>query len=137
MLKKIAVLAVFAAIFSLITFPAAAGTRDEYTVVTFSQPVELPGIVLPAGTYVVKLADIAWNRDIVQVFNEKETRLYATIVTMPASRMKASAETVMTFEERTANLPEALKTWFYAGELDGHSFVNPKAKVEEGTHAAD
>lgn len=135
MLNKIAVLAVFAAIFSLITFPAAAGTRDEYTVVTFSQPVELPGIVLPAGTYVFKLADAALDRNVVQIFNAKETRLYATIVTMPESRMKSTSDTVMTFEERTGNNPDVLKTWFYAGELDGHNFVTPKAA--EASRAAD
>jgi len=36
---------------------ATADESDEKTVFTFSGPVEIPGQVLPAGTYVLKLAD--------------------------------------------------------------------------------
>ena len=37
--------------------PAGADQWDKKTIVTFSSPVELPGVVLPAGTYV------RWGRD--------------------------------------------------------------------------
>ncbi|HEX2490469.1 MAG TPA: hypothetical protein VHR27_13745, partial [Blastocatellia bacterium] len=47
-----------------------ADAWNKKTIVTFSQPVEIPGgIVLPAGTYVIKLLDSASNRHIVQIFN--------------------------------------------------------------------
>ena len=59
---------------------------DKRTMVTFDAPVEIPGIsaqVLPAGTYVFRLADSAGNRHVVQIYNRDETHLYANILTVP------------------------------------------------------
>jgi hypothetical protein len=68
--------------------------------VKFSQTIEIPGVgqkFLPAGTYVFKLVDSLSNRDIVQIFNEDETHVFATILTIANYRLKATDETVMTF----------------------------------------
>jgi len=51
---------------------ARASERDQKTVLTFSGPVEIPGQVLPAGTYVFKLLDSGSNRHIVQIFSKDE-----------------------------------------------------------------
>ena len=42
---------------------AAQGTVDERTVMTFGQPVEIAGHVLPAGTYTFMLADSFSDRN--------------------------------------------------------------------------
>jgi hypothetical protein len=47
---------------------------------TFSEPVRLPNVTLPAGTYWFKLVDSASDRNIVQIFNADRTVLYAVIV---------------------------------------------------------
>ena len=52
---------------------ASAQRWDKKTTVTFSAPVEIPGInaqVLPAGTYVFRLLDALSDRNVVQVFNK-------------------------------------------------------------------
>ena len=49
---------------------ATADEWDQKTVFTFGGPVEIPGQVLPAGTYVFKLADSPSDRNIVQVFQQ-------------------------------------------------------------------
>lgn len=49
-----------------------ADESDKKTVMTFSEPVQVPGVVLPAGTYVFKLADTQGDRNIVQIFNADE-----------------------------------------------------------------
>ena len=49
---------------------------NKKTVVTFTEPVQIPGAVLPAGTYVFKLMDSASDRNIVQIFNADETHLF-------------------------------------------------------------
>ena len=87
---------------------ANADAFDRKTVVTFAYPVETPGVhlpgwdVLPAGTYVFKILDSAANRHIVQIFDEKETTVYATILAIPNYRLKSTDETVITFSERPA-----------------------------------
>jgi hypothetical protein len=48
---------------------ARADEWNKRTVLTFSQPVEIPGRVLPAGTYTFMLADSMSDRHIVQIFN--------------------------------------------------------------------
>jgi hypothetical protein len=53
---------------------------DKKTVVTFGDSVEIPGQVLPAGTYVFRLADSASDRHIVQIWNADQTQILATIL---------------------------------------------------------
>jgi hypothetical protein len=108
---------------------AAADDFDQKTVFTFSGPVEIPGQVLSAGTYVFKLADSSSDRNIVQVFNRDETHLYGTFLAIPDYRIKPAGKTIITFEERPAGSPEAVKAWFYPGENYGRDFVYPKPKA--------
>ena len=108
---------------------AAADDFDQKTVFTFSGPVEIPGQVLSAGTYVFKLADSSSDRNTVQVFNENETHLYGTFLAIPDHRNKPAGKTIITFVERPAGSPEAVKAWFYPGENYGHDFVYPKPKA--------
>jgi hypothetical protein len=64
--------------------PAAmADEFNQKTVFTFGQPVEIPGQILPAGTYVFKLADSTGNRHVVQVFNQAENHVYGTFLAIP------------------------------------------------------
>jgi hypothetical protein len=108
---------------------------DKKTTFTFSGPVEIPGVhlkgfgVLPAGTYVFKILNSQSDRHIVQIFNKDQTKIYATILAVPNYRLKATDKTVMTFRERPAGQPEALRAWFYPGMNWGEEFVYPKAQA--------
>ena len=108
---------------------ATADEWDQKTIFTFSGPVEIPGQVLPAGTYVFKLADSSSDRNVVQVFNEDGTHLYGTFLAIPDQRRYPADKPIITFEERAANSPEAVKAWFYPGDDAGHEFVYPKPKA--------
>ena len=111
---------------------ASADDTNNKTKVTFSAPVEVPGVgaqVLPAGTYWFKLLDSPSDRHIVQIFNKDETEIYATILAIPNYRLKATDNTVVTFRERPAGEPEALRAWFYPGRNWGEEFVYPKARA--------
>lgn len=113
---------------------ASAQTWNRKTKVTFSQPVEVPGVgaqVLPAGTYTFKLLDSDTDRHIVQIFNENEDHLFTTILAIPNWRLKPTGETVMTFKERAQGEPQAIRTWFYPGYNSGEEFVYPKFKAAE------
>ena len=127
-------LAMFAVSLLVAMFAAAAGADTNFnkrTVVTFSQPVEIPGQVLPAGTYTIELANSFANRHIVRFFNADRTHLFATVLAIPNLRLTATSDTVMKFAERPGNAPEALKAWFYPGNAFGQEFVYPKARAVE------
>jgi hypothetical protein len=111
---------------------ASADDWNRKTVITFSGPVEVPGVGqhnLPAGTYVFKVLDSTSDRHIVQIFNQDETQVLTTILAIPNYRLKTTDKTVITFRERPAGEPEALRAWFYPGHSWGEEFVyeNPRA----------
>jgi len=68
---------------------AKADNWDKKTIMTFADSVEVPGRVLPAGTYVFRLADSPSNRHIVQIWSRDESQLLATILTIPDYRLDA------------------------------------------------
>lgn len=128
MFKKLAMVMIGALFVSL---PVFGDQWDKKTVLTFSEPVEIPGVVLPAGQYVFKLFNSPSSRNIVQVFNPAEDKVYATILAIAHYRMTATDETVVLFEERRADQPQAIHAWFYPGERYGQEFVYPKRRALE------
>jgi hypothetical protein len=105
---------------------ARADEFNKKTVVTFSAPVEIPGKVLPAGSYVFKVVDDLSDRYIVQIFNQDESELLTSTLAIPAYREEPTGDTAITFEERASGGPEAVKTWFYPGDSYGFEFRYPK-----------
>jgi len=118
---------------------AHAEQWDKETIVTINNPVEVPGQVLPAGTYVFKIADSQSDRQIVQIFKQDKSKVLATVQAIPDYRSHPTDKPVISFEERPSGEPEALQSWFYPGENYGVRFVysdrptelpgNPDAQV--------
>ena len=115
---------------SLATPPANAQNGDRKTVVTFSEPVEIPGgTVLPAGTYFFKLLNQDSGRWVVQIFDKNQTHTYATLITVQDFRYHPTDKPVMTFAERPEGAPPAIKEWFFPGEQFGRQFVYSKNRA--------
>jgi len=128
------ILAMLAVSLLVATFASSAGADTNFnkrTVVTFTQPVEIPGQVLPAGRYTIELAESYGNRHIVRFFNADRSKLIATVLAIPNRRLEATGKTVMNFTERPGNAPDALKAWFYPGNGFGQEFVYPKPRAVE------
>ena len=119
-----AVLAVCTVLFCATLAPGARADQwDKKTIVTFGDAVEIPGQVLPAGTYVFKLADTLADRHIVQIWNAEETQIFATIRTIPNTHFGPPDKTIFEFDERSGDSPMALKMWFYPGDSTGQEFI--------------
>jgi len=136
-MKLFKMLASALCLFVLCVLVVPAVMADDWnreTVITFSQPVEVPGVgaqTLPAGTYVFKILDSQSNRHIVQIFNPDKTHVFTTILAIPNYRLRATDKTVMTFRERPTGQPEALRAWFYPGHTWGDEFVYAKPRAIE------
>jgi hypothetical protein len=100
-----------------------ADTWDKKTIVTFSDDVEIPGRVLPAGTYVFKLFNSTSDRHIVQIWSADENQILATIQAVPSYRFDTPDRPIFEFDERLGASPMALHTWFYPGDNTGQEFV--------------
>ena len=109
-----------------------AGPWDRSIDVTFDKPVALPGVhlkgldALPAGTYVFTVGAGMGDRNVVQIFNKDQTKVYATILTVPNTRIEAANGVVITFGETPAGHPVALHSVYYPGDKDGEQFVYVK-----------
>jgi hypothetical protein len=132
LLKWLGTVLCLAVLCGLVAPTAAADEWNRETVVTFSGPVEVPGAgaqTLPAGTYVFKIVDAESDRHIVRIFNEDKTHIFTTIIAIPNYRLLATDKTVITFSERPAGQPEALRAWFYPGRKWGEEFVYAKSRA--------
>jgi hypothetical protein len=95
---------------------------NKLTYLTFRGPVQVPGVTLPAGTYMFKLADPETGRRAIQVWDEKGTKLYTTLLTIPDEQLEAKDDPVVMFTERPSAVPQAIKSWFYPGARIGQEF---------------
>jgi hypothetical protein len=130
-ISKLSMIAGFIIAFTLIFELAAhADELNQSTKISFSEAVQVPGRILPAGTYQLVLASSGINRDIVRIFNADGTELCATIQTIPTERARETDGTSITFAQRLGQ-PDALVTWFYPGMQTGHEFLYSKREETE------
>jgi hypothetical protein len=116
---------------TLITPNIRADEQNKKTVMTFSQPIEIPGQILPAGTYTFKLLDSLSDRHIVQIWDADGTHLITTVLAINNVRLRPTGKTVVKFAERSGDNPEALKAWFYPGDNFGQEFVYPRQRATQ------
>ena len=130
-INKVALLIAFAiASVLFLEVAARADEADQSIKITFSQAIEIPGQILPAGTYLLKLADPN-DLDVVRIFNSEGTRLYATLQTTTAERAKPTGDTVVVLAEQPDGRPETLLKWFYPGNTSGHELVYSKQEEQQ------
>jgi hypothetical protein len=130
-INKIALLVAFAiASVLFLEVVAHADETDQSIKITFSQATEIPGQILPAGTYLFKLADPN-NLDVVRIFNAEGTRLYATLQTNTAERREPTGDAVIVLAEQPEGRPETLVKWFYPGNTSGHELVYSKQEEQQ------
>jgi len=121
----------------LVAVFAAHAQFDKKTVVTFSQPVQVPGLTLPAGTYTFTIFNALDTRTIVQIWNADKTELVTTILAIPNSRLEFANEPIIEFHEQPAGTAQAVKAWFYPGFKSGIEFVYPKKEAVQIAQAAN
>jgi hypothetical protein len=110
---------------------AEAQPADYRTYFTFSAPVTLPGITLPAGKYVFRLADPDSSRKVINVLSADGKKSLAMLHTIPNRAMKAPKDAEIRFMETSAKVPPPVKTWWYAGKAIGYEFIYPRKQALE------
>lgn len=102
---------------------------DKAVYFTFSQPVTLPQVTLPAGKYLFRLADSLVNRTIVQIYSADGSKMHAMLMTIPSQRMDVPDDPEVRFLETAASTPPAIATYWYPGERTGWEFVYPRQQA--------
>ena len=101
------------------------------TSLRLAEPTEIPGMVLPAGEYIVKVINTQEARSIVQFTSPDEANVIATVLAVPNYRVQAAENTEFVYFQRAAGTPPAIKSWVYPGNNYGVEFVYPKAAAVE------
>jgi hypothetical protein len=135
-MKEVAAVRNFAAIALLIAFlmvlPAArADEANQAIKVTFSQAVQIPGRVLPAGSYWFILPEDVKEHNQVFIYSGDRTMFCGIFLVDNAERLKPTDEAAFTLTERNSAQPQAILAWFYPGRMDGHEFLYPKQAQKE------
>jgi len=90
---------------------------------TFSRPVALPGVVLPAGEYSFDVASPT-ALDVVVVRNQRSGKvLYMGFTNTVQRPRNMSANAPIAFGEAPANEPRPISTWYEIGNSTGHQFL--------------
>src|SRR3954447_8471035 len=103
---------------------------SERTFMTFSNSVEMPGVTLPAGTYVFRLADSP-TRNVVQVLSKDEKDILGQWTFVQSQRPKATEDTVVMFKEAPEGQTAAVQYWYYPRETIGKEFIYPKDQAQK------
>ena len=115
----------------LMAAPAVAQTTlDKQILFTFNAPVTIPGVTLPPGTYMFHVANPNHNRSVVVVRSQDGSKVYSTFLTIPYEANQRPDDPEIRFMERRANVPYAVKAWWYPGERTGFEPVYPRKQAE-------
>jgi hypothetical protein len=107
---------------------AHADEFDQATTITFNEPIQVPGQVLPAGTYLFELADHGSEPNVVQIFSSDHIFLYGTFLTVATERQEPTSDTAVTLAEPESGGTPVLVKWFYPGRYTGNEFVYSRQK---------
>jgi len=141
-LTSVAAAVLTAAFLTVATNASAQDSNiNQRTFLTFSGPVQMPGVTLPAGKYVFRLADTALH-NVMQVFDGEEKSIIGQWFFVPRNRTTeeanaANGKPVVTFAEMPEGMTPAVKYYFYPTDLTGKEFIYPKdqaLKIAAATH---
>ena len=124
------VIATFLLAFLIILPGVRADEWNQATLFTFNQSVEIPGHVLPAGTYLFEIIG-NFNHEIVRISNADRTNVIAVLQARPTLQRNQSGKAAIVLAERGNSQPEAIVSRSYPGRVEGHEFLYPKSVQAE------
>ena len=102
-------------------FPA---TPARTTYLTFNVPIGLPGVTLPAGTYIFERAEPFGNPNVVRVLARDRSAVYLMALTRTIPRPHGmKSDVFVTLGEAVAGRVRPITAWFPAGGSSGNEFI--------------
>ena len=112
------------AVLASLAIRAEAAPMERAIRLSFSQPVEIPGMVLPAGSYVFEDLQLG---GLTRIWDANELHVLTTVVTVPAERREPEEKNNVILKENGQHAPERVDAWFAPWESIGSEFVYAKA----------
>ena len=94
------------------------------TYFTFSRAVQMPGVVLPAGTYIFEVANHEGTGDIVRVLSRDRKNVHLMKFTRFVYRQRSGdLKATLSLGESAAGTPPPVKAWYPQSETRGREFI--------------
>ena len=118
---------VFTAAIALLALAAATPSRAALGLgdrITFSGPVALPGVVLPAGSYTFEIANPESSLRVVRVTRRDTGRVYfAGFTRMVPRPVDLPADRLIGLGEAARGEAVPIDVWYPSGRPQGHRFI--------------
>jgi len=102
----------------------AFGDSRRTTYFTFSRTVQMPGVVLPAGTYIFEVANPEGTGDVVRVLSRDRKNVHLMKFTRTVYRAQSGdLKPIISLGESPAGNPPPVKAWYPQSETRGHEFI--------------
>lgn len=117
---------------------ALAQSEMENSTFTVTEPIDVGGFILQPGTYLIKVAMLASNRNMIQVTNVEQTKVFANVLATPHPIRgdEAAPSSRYIYYTTIPGQPKALRTWFARETSNGQDIVYPKRRAMELAAAA-
>jgi len=119
---------VFTAAIALLALAAApsGASLGRWDRITFSGPVALPGVVLPAGSYTFEIANPETSHRVVRVSRRDTGRVYfAGFTRMVPRPVDLAPDQLLILGEAPRGQAAPINVWYPSGASQGHQFIYP------------
>jgi hypothetical protein len=94
------------------------------TYFTFSGSVQMPGVVLPAGTYIFEVANDNGTGDVVRVLSRDRSKVHLMKFTRFIYRPSdGNLKATISLGESSAGNPPPVKAWYPQSDTRGREFI--------------
>jgi hypothetical protein len=126
-------LGAFAALLLVASPAALAQSERENSTFTVTEPVDVGSFTLQPGTYLIKVVMLESNRNMIQVTNEDQTKVFASVLATPhtLAANEAAPTSRYVYYATAPGQRKALRTWFARDTTNGQDIVYPKQRAME------
>jgi hypothetical protein len=118
--------------------PARAQTwQTDTSTLHVVEPLHVPGAVLEPGFYKLRVVQEQSDRNIVQITDTGENRIYATVMATPHEAARTKPDSEFVFDEDADGHPMALRSWWAPDDRYGQDFVYSRQDEAELTRLAE
>jgi hypothetical protein len=112
---------------------ARAQSEYENSTFTVTQPVDVGTFTLQPGTYLIKVVMLSSDRNMIQVTNTDQTKVFASVLATPHPIRPNEATPISQYVYYTAapGQNQALRTWFPRDSANGQDIIYPKHRAIE------
>ena len=113
--------------------PAYAQSDRENSTFTVTEPVDVGTFTLQPGTYLIKVVLLESNRNLIQITNEDQTKVFASVLATPHAIVpnEAAPTSRYVYYAAAPGQRKALRTWYARDTTNGQDIIYTKQRAIE------